>query len=77
MNNLRIKVIKGHLTTKEKQVIKEMINQKLDSGRVGRTDYFIRTVDGKNYNSITVKKERSCIGSPLKERQYHQDFILL
>ena len=42
INEIKIKVLDGHLTTKDKKVVKHFLDKGLDSGRVGKSDYFIK-----------------------------------
>ena len=42
INEMKIKVLSGHLTALDKKVVKQMLDKKMESGRVKKTDYFIK-----------------------------------
>ena len=44
---MRVKPVNGHLSSKQKKVIRIMLRQKLNAGRVGRTEYFIKPIPDK------------------------------
>ena len=44
INEMKIKVLSGHLTAKDKKIVKQMLDKKMDSGRVGKADYFIKNL---------------------------------
>ncbi len=54
INEMKIKVLSGHLTAKDKKIVKQMLDKKMDSGRVGKADYFIKNL-GKGKYEITQR----------------------
>ena len=58
INEIKIKVLDGHLTTKDKKVVKHFLDKGLDSGRVGKSDYFIKDLGKGKYEIIQKVKER-------------------
>ena len=67
----RIKVLDGHLTTKDKKVVKHFLDKGLDSGRVGKSDYFIKDLGKGKYEIIQKVKERGIgLGAGLILRTY-------
>ena len=61
VNEMKIKVLSGHLTAKDKKIVKQMLNRKMDSGRVGKADYFIKNL-GKDKYEITQRMMDAGIG---------------
>ena len=61
MNEIKIKVLSGHLTALDKKVVKQMLDKKMESGRVKKTDYFIKDIGGDKYE-ITQRKMDTGIG---------------
>ena len=61
INEMKIKVLSGHLTALDKKVVKQMLNKKMESGRVKKTDYFIKDMGGGKYE-ITQRKMDTGIG---------------
>ena len=61
LNELKIKVLSGHLTAKDKKIVKQMLDRKMDSGRVGKADYFIKDL-GKGQYEITQRMMDAGIG---------------
>ena len=71
LNEIRIKVLDGHLTTKDKKVVKHFLDKGLDSGRVGKSDYFIKDLGKGKYEIIQKVKERGIgLGAGLILRTY-------
>ena len=58
---MKIKVLSGHLTAKDKKIVKQMLDRKMDSGRVGKADYFIKDL-GKGQYEITQRMMDAGIG---------------
>jgi phage-related tail protein len=54
LNEIRIKVLSGHLTTTDKRAVKHMIEKEIWKGRVGKSDWFIKDL-GKGKYDITQK----------------------
>ncbi len=54
LNEIRIKVLSGHLTVTDKRAIKHMIEKEIWQGRVGKSDWFIKDL-GKGKYDITQK----------------------
>lgn len=72
-----MKVIEGHLTAHDKKVIRAMFDSGQDSGRVGRTDFFIQKDEkGNTFHVTKVIQERHCIGAELKPSFYKSKFTL-
>ena len=61
LNEMKIKVLSGHLTAKDKKIVKQMLDRKIDSGRVGKADYFIKDL-GKGQYEITQRMMDAGIG---------------
>ena len=61
INEMKIKVLSGHLTALDKKVVKQMLDKKMESGRVKKTDYFIKDMGGGKYE-ITQRKMDTGIG---------------
>ena len=61
LNELKIKVLSGHLTAKDKKIVKQMLDRKMDSGRVGKADYFLKDL-GKGQYEITQRMMDAGIG---------------
>ena len=61
INEMKIKVLSGHLTALDKKVVKQMLDKKMESGRVKKTDYFIKDIGGDKYE-ITQRKMDTGIG---------------
>lgn len=61
INEMKIKVLSGHLTALDKKVVKQMLDKKMKSGRVKKTDYFIKDMGGGKYE-ITQRKMDAGIG---------------
>lgn len=66
LTEIKIKVLSGHLTTKDKKVVKQMLDKKMDSGRVGKADYFIKDL-GNNKYEITQRMMDAGIGIGAKK----------
>tara|TARA_R100001129_G_scaffold37936_3_gene25539 strand:+ start:9683 stop:10642 length:960 start_codon:yes stop_codon:yes gene_type:complete len=61
LTEIKIKVLSGHLTAKDKKIVKQMLDRKMDSGRVGKADYFIKNL-GKDKYEITQRMMDAGIG---------------
>ena len=61
INEMKIKVLSGHLTALDKKVVKQMLDKKMESGRVKKTDYFIKDMGSGKYE-ITQRKMDAGIG---------------
>jgi len=61
LTEIKIKVLSGHLTALDKKVIKQMLVKKMDSGRVKKSDYFIKDL-GKGQYEITQRTMDAGIG---------------
>ena len=61
INEMKIKVLSGHLTALDKRVVKQMLAKKMESGNVKKTDYFIKDMGGGKYE-ITQRKMDVGIG---------------
>ena len=61
INEMKIKVLSGHLTALDKKVVKQMLDKKMESGRVKKTDYFIKDMGAGKYE-ITQRKMDAGIG---------------
>jgi hypothetical protein len=71
LTEIKIKVLDGHLTTKDKKVVKHFLDKGLDSGRVGKSDYFIKDLGKGKYEIIQKVKERGIgLGAGLILRTY-------
>ena len=57
INEMKIKVLSGHLTALDKKVVKQMLDKKMESGRVKKTDYFIKDMGGGKYEIIQRKMD--------------------
>ena len=77
LNEIRIKVLNGHLTTKDKKVVKHFLDKGLDKGRVGKSDYFMKDL-GKGKYEVTQKvKERGIgLGAGLILRTYKSKILV-
>jgi|TARA_B100000035_G_C20842083_1_gene483504 cobalamin biosynthesis protein CbiG len=78
INEIKIKVLSGHLTTLDKKIVKQMLDKKMDSGRVKKTDYFIKDL-GKDQYEITQRKMDAGIGIGAKKvlRNYKSKIRIL
>lgn len=61
LTEIKIKVLSGHLTALDKKVVKQMLVKKMNSGRVKKSDYFIKDL-GKGQYEITQRKMDAGIG---------------
>ena len=61
LTEIKIKVLSGHLTALDKKVVKQMLVKKMDSGRVKKSDYFIKDL-GKGQYEITQRTMDAGIG---------------
>ena len=66
LTEIKIKVLSGHLTAKDKKIVKQMLDRKMDSGRVGKADYFIKDL-GKGKYEITQRMMDAGIGIGAKK----------
>tara|TARA_Y100001963_G_scaffold39888_1_gene55786 strand:+ start:2587 stop:2814 length:228 start_codon:yes stop_codon:yes gene_type:complete len=73
---MKISIIDGHLTTKDKKVVKYMINNKMKSGKSGKTNYYIKNINNNNYEIITQKKSAIFYGEIPKLRNYKSNIII-
>jgi|TARA_Y100000361_G_C10982186_1_gene249675 hypothetical protein len=77
INEIKIKVLDGHLTTKDKKVVKHFLDKGLDSGRVGKSDYFIKDLGKGKYEIIQKVKERGIgLGAGLILRTYKSRILV-
>ena len=77
VNEIKIKVLDGHLTTKDKKVVKHFLDKGLDSGRVGKSDYFIKDLGKGKYEIIQKVKERGIgLGAGLVLRTYKSRILV-
>ena len=77
LNEIKIKVLDGHLTTKDKKVVKHFLDKGLDSGRVGKSDYFIKDLGKGKYEIIQKVKERGIgLGAGLISRTYKSRILV-
>ena len=77
LTEIKIKVLDGHLTTKDKKVVKHFLDKGLDSGRVGKSDYFIKDLGKSKYEVIQKVKERGIgIGAGLIMRTYKSKILV-
>ena len=77
VNEIKIKVLDGHLTTKDKKVVKHFLDKGLDSGRVGKSDYFIKDLGKGKYEIIQKVKERGIgLGAGLILRTYKSRILV-
>jgi hypothetical protein len=77
INEIKIKVLDGHLTTKDKKVVKHFLDKGLDSGRVGKSDYFIKDLGKGKYEIIQKVKERGIgLGAGLILRTYKSKILV-
>ena len=77
INEIKIKVLDGHLTTKDKKVVKHFLDKGLDSGRVGKSEYFIKDLGKGKYEIIQKVKERGIgLGAGLILRTYKSRILV-
>tara|TARA_Y100000296_G_scaffold76664_1_gene97509 strand:+ start:422 stop:679 length:258 start_codon:yes stop_codon:yes gene_type:complete len=77
LTEIKIKVLDGHLTTKDKKVVKHFLDKGLDSGRVGKSDYFIKDLGKGKYEIIQKVKERGIgLGAGLILRTYKTKILV-
>ena len=77
INEIKIKVLDGHLTTKDKKVVKHFLDKGLDSGRVGKSDYFIKDLGKGKYEIIQKVKEKGIgLGAGLILRTYKSKILV-
>ena len=77
INEIKIKVLDGHLTTKDKKVVKHFLDKGLDSGRVGKSNYFIKDLGKGKYEIIQKVKERGIgLGAGLILRTYKSRILV-
>jgi hypothetical protein len=50
---MNFKVIEGHLTTREKKVVKYMLENKLNAGKAGKKNFLITKKD--EYTEVKIK----------------------
>lgn len=73
-----MKIIKGHLTAKDKQVVRHFLENGITEGRVGRTDFHLSEKEGV-YTLKKRKKDRGMCpvpGSKLRLRTTTHKFTL-
>lgn len=71
-----MKTLTGYLTNTDKKAIKAILSIGKNSGRVGKSDYFLTSLNGV-YTCIKVVKDRGlipCPGSKLRISQYKSTF---
>ena len=77
LNEIRIKVLDGHLTTKDKKVVKHFLDKGLDKGRVGKSDYWIKDLGKGKYEVIQKVKERGIgLGAGMVLRTYKSRILV-
>lgn len=77
LTEIRIKVLDGHLTVKDKKVVKHFLDKGLDSGRVGKSDYFLKDLGKGKYEVIQKVKERGIgLGAGLIMRTYKSRILV-
>ena len=77
LNEIRIKVLDGHLTTKDKKVVKHFLDKGLDKGRVGKSDYFMKDLGKGKFEVIQKVKERGIgLGAGLILRTYKSKILV-
>jgi hypothetical protein len=50
-----MKIISGHLTAKQRRVVKELFRLNLKTGRVGRSDYWIMPDEQLNHYQVRIR----------------------
>jgi len=50
-----MKIISGHLTAKQRQVVKELFRLNLKTGRVGRSNYWIIPDEQLNHYQVIIR----------------------
>ena len=72
-----MKVLTGYLTQTNKVAIKAILDANLESGKVGKINYFLSCNDGI-YTVVYQKKDRGMgfIGEPLRLSTYKATFQL-
>jgi len=63
-NNRRIKVLDGHLTAHDKKVINQMMDNNMDSGKVGKKTFIIKDLGDGKYHITQKIKDRGMIPVP-------------
>jgi len=77
ITEIKIKVLDGHLTAKDKKVVKHLLDKGLDSGKVGKSEYYIKDLGKGKYEVIEKAKERGIgLGAGLVLRT-HKSKILV
>lgn len=73
-----MKIIEGHLTATDKKALNAILSAKLDAGKVGKAQYFVKLENGVYFVNKIVK-DRGLIpvaGSPLRLSSYKSKFTL-
>ena len=77
LTEIKIKVLDGHLTVKDKKVVKHFLDKGLDSGRVGKSDYFLKDLGKGKYEVIQKVKERGIgLGAGMVLRTYKSKILV-
>lgn len=73
-----MKTLTGYLTLDNKKAIKAILSLGLESGKVGRTNYFLSENNGVYTVKISLKDRGliPCAGSELRDSTYTSTFIL-
>ncbi|MBT4206996.1 hypothetical protein HOE22_01485 [Candidatus Woesearchaeota archaeon] len=61
LNEIKIKVLDGHLTATDKRAIKHMIEKQIWKGRVGKSDWFIKELGNGKYDITQKVKDKGLV----------------
>ena len=70
-----MKVLKGHLTQRDKKIIRIMLTEGMTSGKSGRKSFLLTKQDDL-YTAKIHSRERHCIGADLKDTIHTHTFKL-
>ena len=77
ITEIKIKVLSGHLTARDKQIVKHLLDKGLDSGRVNKKDWFIKDLGKGKYEVMHKVKERGIgLGAGLVLRTYKSKILV-
>ena len=77
ITEIKIKVLSGHLTARDKQIVKHLLDKGLDSGRVNKKDWFIKDLGKGKYEVIEKAKERGIgLGAGLVLRTHKSQILV-
>jgi len=64
LNEIRIKVLSGHLTATDKRVVAHMIEKEIWQGSVGKSNWFIKELGNGKYDITQQVKDKGLVPVP-------------